>query len=181
MSARSQHSVSLRRATEADIPFLVDLRRATMSQHEAAAGVSRSEEELLLHRVLARYAYAQIIVCSGTPVGLLKVIRDGAEWELLQIQLLPALQKAGIGTHLVRGVVAEARAAGASLRLSVLKGNPARSLYERLGFKGCPGESQCSGDASWRLTAPWSGHAPASGVMPLMSIGWRTTLISRRS
>lgn len=134
MSAPSQRSVSLRRATEADIPFLVELRRATMSQHEAAAGISRSEEEVL-RRVLARYECAQIILCSGTPVGLLKVVRDGMEWELLQIQLLPALQRAGIGTELVRSVVAQARAAGASLRLSVLKANPARSLYERLGFK----------------------------------------------
>ena len=35
---------------------------------------------------------------------------------------------------MLEGVIADARKAGVDVVLSVLKANPARSLYERLGF-----------------------------------------------
>ncbi|MCC9648213.1 GNAT family N-acetyltransferase [Rubrivivax sp. JA1029] len=50
------------------------------------------------------------------------------------MQLLPAYRRAGIGSRLIAEVLAEARDQGARVSLSVLKSNPARSLYERLGF-----------------------------------------------
>lgn len=130
---QAQSNISRRAATEADVPFLLELRRVTMSEHQLASGVVPSEQERL-RRVLARFECAEVVLDSGKPVGLLKVARDGTGWELVQIQLSPAVQRAGVGSQLIRGVIAEARAAGASLRLSVLKANPARALYERLGF-----------------------------------------------
>jgi ribosomal protein S18 acetylase RimI-like enzyme len=84
--------------------------------------------------VMAHFEWARIIMLSARPVGLLKVVREGSEWDLVQIQLVPEMQGAGLGKRLVEGVIAEARNAGASLRLSVLRENPARRLYERLGF-----------------------------------------------
>jgi ribosomal protein S18 acetylase RimI-like enzyme len=46
----------------------------------------------------------------------------------------PSLHGQGFGTQLIQSVITEARHAGASLKLDVLKTNPARRLYERLGF-----------------------------------------------
>jgi ribosomal protein S18 acetylase RimI-like enzyme len=123
-----------RPATEADMPFLVDLRRRTMTAHQLASGVHYSEPEQL-ERVLARFECAQIVLLSREPAGLLKVARDGTRWQLLQIQVAPERQDAGLGGWLVQTVIADARRAGASLRLRVLRANPARRLYERLGFR----------------------------------------------
>jgi len=124
---------TLRPATEADVPFLLELRRQTMSAHQLASGLVPSEEERE-RRVLYSFENARIVLSGGEPVGLLKVRRDGLTWELVQIQLSPSLHGKGVGTALLRALVAEARAAGASLRLSVHRANPARRLYERLGF-----------------------------------------------
>jgi ribosomal protein S18 acetylase RimI-like enzyme len=157
MSAARHGPVSLRPATDADVAFLVDLRRATMTPHEAAAGISRPEAEVR-RRVLARYECARVVVCAGEPVGVLKVVRDGPDWELLQIQLLPGYQGAGIGTALVRTVIEEARAAGASLRLHVLETNPARALYERLGFAAVRERGR---SVEMRLSSPT--EAPCQG------------------
>src|SRR5262249_35509622 len=121
-------------ASEADLPFLVELRRRTMTGHQLASGVLLSEDEQR-ERVLARFECAQIVLLSAEPVGLLKVARDGLEWQLLQIQIVPAQQGRGLGGWLVRNVIDEAKGAGASLRLRVLRANPARRLYERLGFR----------------------------------------------
>lgn len=125
--------LSFRLANEADLPFLVELRQATMASHEVASGLVRSTEQSL-QRVHASFEVAQIILLAGQPVGVLKVLRHGPEWELLQIQLAPVAQGQGLGSHILRALLSEAKAAGVALRLGVLKENPARRLYERLGF-----------------------------------------------
>jgi ribosomal protein S18 acetylase RimI-like enzyme len=45
----------------------------------------------------------------------------------------------GIGEMLLRALIAEAAARGLGLGLSVRHTNPARRLYERLGFRAVPG------------------------------------------
>jgi len=125
--------LSFRQALEADVPFLLALRERTMAGHQLASGVEPSEAERE-RRVRARFDCAQIILLAGEPVGLLKVIKDGSQWELMQIQLVPERQRAGLGARIVQSVISDARRAGASLTLRVLRANPARQLYERLGF-----------------------------------------------
>ena len=57
------------------------------------------------------------------------------EEELLLIAVLPELRGRGIGGTLLRRVIAEARARGATrLFLEMREGNPAESLYRRHGF-----------------------------------------------
>jgi GNAT superfamily N-acetyltransferase len=140
-------ALSRRAATEADVPFLLELRRQTMTAHQLAAEVVPSDEERR-RRVLLRYEHAEIILQGTRPVGLLKVARDALDWELIQIQLIPELQGRGIGSELIGRLVLEAEQAGASLRLSVLQGSPARRLYERLGFT-VVGEKGHALEMSW--------------------------------
>ena len=132
----STRAVKLERrpATEADVPFLLELRRQTMTEHQIAAGLVPSEAERR-ERVLVRYENAEILQQEGEAVGLWKVTRDGRNWDLIQIQLVPELQGKGLGRQLIEALIAEATAAGASIQLNVLNGNPARRLYERLGFR----------------------------------------------
>lgn len=72
---------------------------------------------------------------GGVAVGLVKVIRAPEQWKLLQLQVLPEYQGRGIGSSVVLGVLREARAANQAVVLTVLKNNPAKRLYERVGFK----------------------------------------------
>lgn len=123
----------LRAAVEDDLPFLLQLRLQTMNEHLIASGASVSSE-VHLQRVQARFECAQIVTLEDRPIGLLKAVREGPCWELMQIQISPPLQGQGLGRRLVQQVIDDARKAGASLKLSVLKKNPARRLYERLGF-----------------------------------------------
>ena len=77
---------------------------------------------------------SSIIVASGADVGWLMIVRSGDEIELAQIYIVPESQSRGIGTILVNQLVDEARRNRIPLRLSTAKINPARRLYERLGF-----------------------------------------------
>lgn len=122
-----------RRARLDDIPFLLTLRCQTMDQHLAASGLSTSEADHRV-RVMYRFDCAEVLLRGATPVGLLKLLRDGTQWQLIQIQLSPDLQGQGVGSQLLASTIAEATAAGATLSLSVLKANPAKALYERFGL-----------------------------------------------
>jgi ribosomal protein S18 acetylase RimI-like enzyme len=53
---------------------------------------------------------------------------------LSKIYILPQYQGRGIGTRLINGVLEEAHGRGLPVTLRVIRVNPARGLYERLGF-----------------------------------------------
>jgi ribosomal protein S18 acetylase RimI-like enzyme len=65
------------------------------------------------------------------------------------IALIPEHQRYGIGASLIRQVQASAATRGLPVRLNVLKVNPARALYERLGF-AVVGED----DVRWYMESP---------------------------
>ncbi|HWV15066.1 MAG TPA: GNAT family N-acetyltransferase [Cellvibrio sp.] len=123
-----------RRAQDSDLPFLMDLRRQTMDAHIIRAGLFPSEDSHW-QRIHYRFDCAQIIICNHIDAGLLKVVREGDVWDLVQIQLIPSLQGKGIGRSIIAAIMEDAVAKKAGIKLSVFKSNPARNLYEFLGFK----------------------------------------------
>jgi ribosomal protein S18 acetylase RimI-like enzyme len=79
-------------------------------------------------------ANTSIIVVNGEAAGWITAARSPKGIHLEQIYLAASWQNRGIGSLLVGQLVDEARAAHVPLRLSTAKINPAKSLYERLGF-----------------------------------------------
>lgn len=142
--------LSFRPATEADIPSLLALRQQTMTPHLRRAGAP-SDDEANLARVNYRLEDALLVYDGAELVGLFKVTRDrdAREWKLVQVQIVPGRQGQGLGGHLVRGLQAEAARAGCAITLEVLKGNPARRLYERCGF-AVVGESALEHRMRWQ-------------------------------
>jgi ribosomal protein S18 acetylase RimI-like enzyme len=75
-----------------------------------------------------------LIVGGGHPIGRVIIDRGAHEIRVVDISLMPDYRGRGIGSALLRGVLAEATVAGLPVGLSVQAANPARHLYERLGF-----------------------------------------------
>lgn len=133
MTAPGAMPLRRRPATEADLPFLLALRRESMGPHLASAGLHGSDEDHLV-RVRHRFDCAEILMLDGQPVGLLKLLREPGRWKILQVQLAENVRGRGIGRRLLKDLLADATHAGATVDLSVLKANPAKRLYEQLGF-----------------------------------------------
>lgn len=77
----------------------------------------------------------QIIQCEdGLPAGRLIVDRSGGSILLMDIALLPEFRNAGIGTILLKELLAEAAHKSQPVILHVEAFNPALRLYKRLGF-----------------------------------------------
>lgn len=85
--------------------------------------------------ILSNFDDAKIICKGFSRVGVLKLSRTNHDWHLHQIQILPSYQGNGIGQTVLRAVLAAAKREGVPVSLTVFHENPARRLYERLGFK----------------------------------------------
>jgi ribosomal protein S18 acetylase RimI-like enzyme len=75
-----------------------------------------------------------VIEVDAEPVGRLYVARWEEETRIVDVALLPEHRGRGIGTSVIRALLDEAAASGRRLSIHVEKHNPARRLYERLGF-----------------------------------------------
>jgi ribosomal protein S18 acetylase RimI-like enzyme len=125
--------LSFRPVTDADVDALMRLRKATMLEHLRRAGAA-SDEAALLARVAYRQEDGQLVYLGDQMVGLFKCYRNGSEWHLVQVQIAPQWQGKGLGERLIRGLLQRAAQENCSVVLDVLVGNPAKRLYDRLGF-----------------------------------------------
>jgi len=124
----------LRPASSADFPFWKDLHRITMrALVEPIWGWDEAVQDALV-RARYRPATTAIITVAGADAGGLDREDVAGGILLSAIMLLPAYQNRGIGSTVVRDLMAKAVERDAAVFLSVLRTNHARHLYERLGF-----------------------------------------------
>jgi len=76
----------------------------------------------------------QIISLAGHDAGYVTAKYEPGETQLYNIMIAPEFQNRGLGTAVLRDFLARAQARRVPVRLQVMKVNPARRLYERLGF-----------------------------------------------
>ncbi|MBP6506136.1 MAG: GNAT family N-acetyltransferase [Opitutaceae bacterium] len=126
---------SLRPVGDADTLWLWSLKRTTMKTYvEQTWGKWDDDVQAERFRKNFKPDDVQIIIIDGHDAGLLHVERGDIEIFLVNIQISPEFQNRGLGTEVMRALLAEARTCQLPLRLQVLKVNPARNLYERIGF-----------------------------------------------
>ena len=126
----------LRNAIASDRKFLYEVFRAAMKEYitQARGEWNEQREVAQFHRQL-NISASKIIRVDGSDVGFISApVSDGIVW-IHTICILPEHQNHGIGSEIIQSVVAQAQKQKLLLHLSVLKVNPARRLYERLGFK----------------------------------------------
>ena len=76
----------------------------------------------------------EIIQVNGEDAGILVVALQPGRIFFESISLTARFQNLGIGTAVIQGVLKDAAAKGLPVHLQVLRPNPAKQLYERLGF-----------------------------------------------
>lgn len=76
----------------------------------------------------------EIIEDGQEEVGGLELEHRPDELYVANLLIFPEHQRRGIGTAVIQGLVSTSHAESKPVRLQVLKVNPARALYARLGF-----------------------------------------------
>jgi ribosomal protein S18 acetylase RimI-like enzyme len=125
---------SLRATTDDDYAFLYRLRVATMKDTVAHVWGWDDDFQADYFREHFDPSGLKIIVVDGTDVGVLAVEHREDTLFLSNIEIAPSFQGRGLGTAIIRDLLAEASNRRLPVRLQTNRSNPARQLYRRLGF-----------------------------------------------
>src|SRR3954452_21429239 len=131
-------NLSFRQATDDDRDYLFRLKDASVRPYvEQTYGPWDEARQRRLFEEHIRPWATRIVLVDGREAGMMEILPEDAgspRVHLANIWLAPEYHGRGIGTRLVTDLVREAHARGVSVTLNVFKVNPARRLYERLGF-----------------------------------------------
>ncbi|MEV8322772.1 GNAT family N-acetyltransferase [Kitasatospora sp. NPDC056731] len=126
---------TLRPATAADVEPVAELRAVVLRADLERLG--RYDDDRVRSRLRAGFPsrHSSVILVDGAFAGSVTVRpgEQGGRW-IEHFYLAPAHQGRGLGSAVLRHLLAQADAAGEPVRLDVLQGSPARRLYERHGF-----------------------------------------------
>ena len=129
-----EHRIGFRPATENDIDFLYALHVATMKEYvDKIWGWDDAFQESVFRRNYAPSAI-QIITLAGVDVGMISVEERNEDVFLRAIEIHPAHQRQRLGATIIQQIIVDAAVKSKPVRLQVLKVNPAKRLYDRLGF-----------------------------------------------
>ena len=136
--------VTFRRATSGDEQFLLGIYSSTRQDELALTNWDDAQRDAFVRmqfdaqQTHYRQYYPEgehlIILVDGTAVGRLYVANLKEKREILDITLLPQHRSAGIGTPIIRELMAEAALLGKPLQIYVESFNRSLGLFERLGF-----------------------------------------------
>jgi ribosomal protein S18 acetylase RimI-like enzyme len=137
--------VALRPAGDADRTFLAQVYASTRADELALLPWTEDQKAgFIAHQFEAQDAHYRthyddaafdVIEVDGEPAGRLYVHRGPSDIRIVDIALAPPFRGRGLGTGLLRSLIAEAEDSGRRLSIHVEMSNPARRLYERLGFR----------------------------------------------
>lgn len=130
--------------TDEDLPFTAILYASTRWDELSVTGWSEAQKRAFLaqqhqaqhlhYRRVFDNAEWLIIERDGRAVGRLYKADLPREIRVIDISLLPESRGAGIGSHILANIQAQAKRMGKCVSIHVEKNNRARALYTRLGF-----------------------------------------------
>lgn len=144
-SPSADSPLTLRPTRPEDRTFLSDLYASTRAEELAPVPWSPEQKLVFLtqqfeaqdrdYRGRFPAESFQVIERDGHAIGRLYVHRTNEQIELIDIALLPAERGQGLGTQLLRELLAEADASARPVQLYVEKFNRALGLYRRFDFQ----------------------------------------------
>jgi ribosomal protein S18 acetylase RimI-like enzyme len=140
-----RETITFRPVTQDDTPFLRELYASTRAEELALVPWTAEEKRQFLDQQFEAQTLDyttnydvddfHVIEQNGAPIGRLYLDRSPEDICIVDIALVPQVRGQGIGTLLLREILDEARQSGRTVSIYVEHFNPARHLYDRLGFR----------------------------------------------
>ena len=137
--------LALRPETDGDLPFLMQVFASTRADELALAPWTPDQKRaFLVHQFGAQRLHYRtyypdasfgVLERHGSAIGRLYVDERQTRVHILDIALIPEARGGGIGTAILSAIQDHARIQGKGVDIFVERINPAKSLYDRMGFK----------------------------------------------
>lgn len=137
--------VDRRPAVESDRAFLLDLFASTRATEMAMVPWTEEQKQKFIESQFAAQvrgyadmfpdAVHEILSVSSELVGRLYLSREAERLQILDITIAPAARNRGIGTQVLREILALADGVQKAVTIYVEPYNPSLRLFTRLGFK----------------------------------------------
>ena len=127
--------IGLRSATHDDSEFVYQTKKAALGKYIAQTWGWDEQFQREYHRKDFDPSVIQIVTLQDKDIGWVIFTRSDDQIQINDLYILPEYQRRGIGSHLLSKLLEEAREKHIPVRLGVLKVNPARRFYEKLGFR----------------------------------------------
>lgn len=137
--------VTYRPMNDEDLPFIAALYASTRTEELEPTGWPEELKQAFLeqqhraqhHHYQGHYPGAEwlIVEKDGERIGRIYIHERESEIRLIDIALLPAHRRAGIGGAMIGDLLERAGELGKSISLHVEPNNPVRPFYVRVGFE----------------------------------------------
>lgn len=124
-----------RKCNETDLDFIMELKRKCFRWYiEKIYGWDEDKQlEITKKQMYDNLSNMNIIQVEGQDVGVFTFIQEeNGDCRIGLFAILPEYQKQGLGTKILEDAIA--KHPNARLHLKTYKENPARFLYEKIGF-----------------------------------------------
>jgi GNAT superfamily N-acetyltransferase len=149
MSDAGMNNLSFRRAQRDDMNWVYETFRTTMKGYiEKTWGWDELFQQHGFAENLPSSSFT-IASLNGEDVGAYSLLEKQTHLRLEMLLILPERQNQGIGSRILRSIQTQASLKKKPLHLSVLKINPARNFYLRMGF-------QTDGEDAWSYRLLWT-------------------------
>lgn len=127
----------LRPAVPEDHDWIYTCKAASVRPYvESIWGWDEAFQQRDFDRDFVSIGQFRVIETAGKPLGFLQVLESENCVELAELHLLPDCRGQGIGSCVLRSLLAHCRERGCTLRLGCFKQNDrAQAFYRRLGFR----------------------------------------------
>jgi ribosomal protein S18 acetylase RimI-like enzyme len=126
---------TVRPARRTDEPFLYSCYKRTMFEYiEETWGWDEGFQSAAFRQHLPWQRF-RIIIVDGNSVGAACVLETPDSIVLEMMMIEPEFQRRRIGSDFVAKLLDRARSEGRGVELRVMKINPAKAMYQRLGFE----------------------------------------------
>lgn len=139
-------AITLRPATQQDEDFLYNLYKLSRVDEFSMTGIGELQFEMLMRMQYAarKMTYENnypvsghnIVIVDGAEAGQIWVFSDATQYRLIDIAIAGAFQNQGVGSSLMKSLIAQTIQAEIPLRCSVATNNPGSlRFHQRLGFR----------------------------------------------
>lgn len=127
-------SLETRKTTASDFNFVYELHRQEFFSYVEQMWGWKEEVQRSGMQEDFDNLPCEIVSCQGKDIGVISVVDQEDTLLLNYVAILPAYQRQGFGTQLLSKVLEQAKDRGIPVQLNVMRVNPAKAFYERLGF-----------------------------------------------